>query len=107
MHLVIATLLLLVQLRPLAAGMVCLEQTIGREECAMPAHASGVSQPGEPGTTPHSCPDSVLCSPTGPAVLQSPVNLPAVRGPLALQPGLMPDTPAAPAIAPPFHPPRV
>ena len=106
MRLVIAMLLLLIQLRPLAAGVVCLEQTMGSEECAMPVHANGLTQPGEPTTAPHPCPDNVLCSPAGAAVLQSPVSLLAPRGPVALQPGLMPATPGGPALAPPFHPPR-
>jgi hypothetical protein len=106
MRLVVATLLLLIQLRPLAAGVVCLEQTLGREECAMPAHADGLSQPGEPTTAPHTCPDNMLCSPAGAAVLQSALSLPAPGGPVALRPALIPESPGGPALIPPFHPPR-
>ncbi|MGH7518254.1 MAG: hypothetical protein ACREOC_12430 [Gemmatimonadales bacterium] len=99
-------MLLLIQLRPLAAGVVCLEQTMGSDECAMPAHAAAVSPPGEAPSVPHACPDAVLCSPAGVAVLQSAINLPAPDEPVALQLGLVPASPGGPALAPPFHPPR-
>jgi hypothetical protein len=106
MRLVIATLLLLIQLRPLAAGVVCLEQTLGSDDCAMPAHASAVSRPGGAPSVPHSCPDAVLCSPAGPAIPQSAVNLPASVEPAAMETGLVPASLPGPALAPPFHPPR-
>lgn len=106
MRLVIATLLLLMQLRPLAAGMVCLEQTLGSDQCAMPAHTPAVSTPDEVPSVPHACPDAVLCSPAGAAVLQSSIDLPAPDEPVALRTTLVPASPSGPALAPPFHPPR-
>lgn len=106
MRLVIATLLLVIQLRPLAAGVVCLEQTLGSDECAMPAHTAAMSRPGETSSAPYTCRDAVLCSPAGIAVLQSAINLPAPDGPGALRTGPVPASPDAPALAPPFHPPR-
>ena len=106
MRLVIATLLLLIQLRPLAAGVVCLEQTLGSEECAMPAHVTSVSAPGEAPSVPHNCPDAVLCSPAGIAIVQSAVKLPAPHEAVSSATELAPASHPKAAHAPPFHPPR-
>ncbi len=106
MRLVVAALLLLIQLRPLAGAAVCLEQTLGSEECAMPAHTTAVSTPGEGPSVPQACPDAVVCSPAGAAVLQSSINLPAPDEPVALRTALLPASPSGPALALPFHPPR-
>ena len=107
MRLALDILLLLVQLRPLAAGVVCLEQTMQSEECMMPGEKPGVSESSEPTTRPHTCPDAILCSPLPPAILESSRTVVGVRQPAALRPGLMATAPAGPALAPPFHHPRV
>jgi hypothetical protein len=106
MRIAIALLLLLVQLRPLAAGVVCLERVLQSEECAMPVQEPGVSQPDQPRTAPHRCPDAILCSPPTPAVLAASLTISDGGHPAALPPELMPVTPTGPALAPPFHPPR-
>lgn len=108
MRLVVAALLLLIQLRPLAGAVVCLAQTTAREECAMPEHGLAVTNPSDGAQSmPAGCQDTALCSPAGMAVAQPATRLALVQIPVASNVGVEPTHRSGPALAPPFHPPRV
>ncbi len=108
MRLVVAALLLLIQLRPLAGAVVCLEQTTAREECAMPEHGLAVTNPSDGAQSmPAGCQGTALCSPAGMALAPTAVRLAPVHAPAAFAAGLEPTRRSGPSLAPPFHPPRV
>jgi hypothetical protein len=107
MRLMIATVLLLIQFRPLAAGALCLERTLWSDDCAMPVHTPGVSQPGEAPPAPQTCPDAVLCSASAPAVVVPLASFVTSVAAVVSQTALPSETPRGPALSPPFHPPRV
>jgi hypothetical protein len=108
MRLVIAIVLLLIQLRPLAGAVVCLEQTMSSQECAMPEHGGAVTEPSESGQSmPASCQTAALCSPAGVAVPQTATPVAVVQMPVAAEEGPESARLSGPPVAPPFHPPRV
>ncbi|MGH7629072.1 MAG: hypothetical protein ACREOF_06720 [Gemmatimonadales bacterium] len=108
MRLVVALVLLLVQLRPLAGAAVCLEQTMSSQECAMPEHGPALTEPtDEAPSGPAGCQTTALCSPAGVAVRQSAIAFGLVQAPIAFDVGLEPTHLSGPALVPPFHPPRV
>jgi hypothetical protein len=108
MRLVVALVLLLIQLRPLAGAVVCLEQTVASQECAMPEHGPGVTEQSD-GTqsVPAGCQATALCSPAGLAVSQAAIRLALAPPPVASDVSLEPTHRSSPSLAPPFHPPRV
>jgi hypothetical protein len=107
MRLLVATVLLLIQLRPLAAGVICFERTLLSDDCAMPASSTGVSQPDEAPPSPVTCPEAVLCSATAPAVPVPLVSFSTSVASVLPQTVAPAETPRGPALSPPFHPPRI
>ena len=109
MRLLVALLLLVIQLRPVAGAAVCLEQAMADQECAMPEHGDGVTEPsgdGDEQSVPAGCLATALCTPAGVAVSQGAVTLELTRAAVTLVPALKPVQHRSPPLAPPFHPPR-
>ena len=108
MRVVVAVVLLLIQLRPLAGAVVCLEQSMADQECAMPEHGLRVTEASESKqSVPVGCQATALCGPAGLAIPQTEIRFSLVQTPLASRVGLDPAHRGGPALAPPFHPPRV
>ena len=107
MRLLVTLLLLVIQLRPVAGAAVCLEQAMADQECAMPEHGDGVTEPsGDEQSVPASCLATALCTPAGVAVSHSAVTLELTRTAVGFVPALKPAQHRSPPLAPPFHPPR-
>lgn len=108
MRTIVALLLLLAQLRPLAATAMCMHaHSGGAGECGMPAQPGGSLAPVGDSQAPPSadCTGAVACSPAALAVLpaERQLELTLPQDPLAL-PGtrwLVTGPPAAPPLPPP------
>lgn len=104
----IAGILLLIQLQPLAAAFACMPAPHAQQEECMPPDQKPVTPVSGSMLTTHSesCPTIGLCAPGATAILANDSALTAV--PTAQGVGLLAVTTAIPQAphAPPFHPPR-
>lgn len=105
----IAVLLFLTQLQPIAATFACMPAPHVQEEVCMPPDQQAAAPASRSALTTHaeSCPTIGLCAPGAPAILAHEAVLTTV--PTADGEGLLAvaaSIPQAPH-APPFHPPRV
>ena len=108
MRFVVSILLLLAQLRPLGGALVCLEETTSGPECAMPEHGAALTQPStDAPSLLHGCRHPALCSPAGLSLPRTAVRVGVEAPPTSFEPAFALASPRAPALAPPFHPPRL
>lgn len=108
-----ATLMLLLQLRPIAAAAVCLDQAASVEKpCEMPMGSAPVSdghgqQRSAPRSQSTSCPLAQLCAMSGPVVVPAIIVAPTGRVTLAAAaPTYLVSNRTTDPIAPPVPPPN-
>jgi len=102
----IAVLLFLLQLKPLAAAVVCLREATSATECPMPGQTPAPLPHGsDPGAPPPGCPAAAVCAAVAPALAA--ITADFVTNPLAHEttawfvPGFHSADPVAPPAPPP------
>ena len=102
-----AALLLLLQLRPLGAAVVCLRETTSAAECPMPGQTPAPLPHGtDPGTPPPGCPAAAVCAAVAPALAAITAGFSTQTLEQATPSWFVPGFHSADPVAPPAPPPN-